>query len=197
LAASLAEGMEILRLAKEAGVPCFSSSMLRFSAATQEMRKNPKIGDVVGCVSYSPCTLEEHHPDLYYYGIHGVEILFTIMGPGCASVVRTHTPDTDVVTGVWRDGRVGTFCGQRKAKADFGALVFGSKGTQMTGPRSGYDPLLLEVAKFFETRKPPVSADETLEILAFMDAADESKRQGGVPVTLESIRQRAKTPSRP
>ncbi len=191
-AASLADAVEIFRLAKESNVPCFSSSMLRFSPATQAIRNDPKVGEVLGCVAYSPCSLEEHHPDLYFYGIHAVETLYTIMGPGCVSVSRVHTPDTDVVTGVWRDGRVGGIQGHRKAKSDFGALVFGSKGTAMTGPRSGYEPLLIEVVKFFETGKPPVPANETLEILAFMDAADESKRLDGTLVTLDSMFERAK-----
>ena len=42
----------------------------------------------------------------------------------------------------------------------------------------GYEPLLVEICKFFRTGKPPVTAEETLEIFAFMEAADESKRQG-------------------
>ncbi len=78
------------------------------------MKNDPAIGQVLGCVAYSPCSLDSHHPDLFWYGIHGVEELFTIMGPGCISVSRVHTEDTDVVTGIWRDGRVGTFRGSAR-----------------------------------------------------------------------------------
>ncbi len=191
-AASLADAIEIFRLAGEANVPCFSSSSLRFSPGIIAMRDDPKIGEVLGCVAYSPCSLESHHPDLFWYGIHGVEMLYTIMGPGCVSVSRTHTADTDVVTGVWQDGRVGTFRGLRGGKPGYGAVVFGSKGNGPSGSYGGYEPLLVEIGKFLLTRKPPVAAAETLEILAFMEAADESKRQNGAAVTLESVMAKAK-----
>jgi predicted dehydrogenase len=188
VAASLADAMEIYRLSRETGTPCFSSSSLRFSPGIFGMRKNEQVGQVLGCDFYSPCSLEEHHPDLFWYGIHGVESLFTIMGTGCVSVTRTHTKDTDVVTGVWKDGRVGVYRGIRAGKADYGAVVFGTNGIAPSGGYAGYQPLLVEIARFFKTGKPPVSAEETLEIVAFMEAADESKRQGGAPVTLDSIR---------
>jgi hypothetical protein len=157
------------------------------------MRDDPKVGEVRGCSAYGPCALEPHHPDLFWYGVHGVEALFTIMGPGCVSVTRVHTKDTDFVTGTWKDGRVGTFRGIRPpGKADYGALVFGSKGIAPSGKYGGYEPLILEICKFFETGKPPVSAEETLEIFAFMEAADESKRRDGAPVTLDSVLTKAR-----
>lgn len=192
LAASLADGIEIFRLAARAGVPCFSSSSLRFSQDIVGLARDEKIGDVVGCVAYSPCSLEQHHPDLFWYGIHGVETLFAIMGPGCQSVTRTHTDGADIVTGVWKDGRVGTFRGMRAGKTGYGALVFGTKGIALGERFGGYEPLVVEIARFFKTGKPPVSPEETLEILAFMEAADESKRRQGCSVTLESVMDRAR-----
>lgn len=185
VAGSLADAVEIFRLSKAAGVPCFSSSSLRYSPGIVEMRT--KVGEVLGCDAYSPCSLEEHHPDLYWYGIHGVETLYTIMGTGCTSVSRAQTKDTDFVSGVWKDGRIGTFRGIRNGKADYGALVFGTKAIAPSGGYGGYKPLVVEIARFFRTGKPPVSAEETIEIMAFMEAADESKRQGGKPVSLESV----------
>ncbi|HUY31474.1 MAG TPA: Gfo/Idh/MocA family oxidoreductase [Pirellulales bacterium] len=190
LAGTLADAIEIARLSRESGVPFFSSSSLRFSPGILGMRSNEKVGDVLGCDAYGPCSLEEHHPDLFWYGIHGVEALFTIMGPGCQSVTRAQTKDFDLVTGVWSDGRIGTFRGIRSGKGDYGALVFGTKGIEPSGGYAGYEPLVVEIARFFKTGKPPVSAEETIEIMAFMEAADESKRQGGRPVTLESVKKR-------
>ncbi len=193
VAGSLADAVEIYRLAGEYDTPVFSSSSLRFSPGIRGMRDNPKVGAVLGCSAYGPCSLEPHHPDLFWYGVHGVEALFTIMGPGCVSVTRVHTKDTDFVTGTWKDGRVGTFRGIRPpGKADYGALVFGSKGIAPSGGYGGYEPLVVEICKFFETGKPPVSAEETLEIFAFMEAADESKRRDGSPVTLDSVLAKAR-----
>jgi len=190
-AGTLADAVAIYRLAREHNVPCFSSSSLRFSPGILGIRHDERVGDVLGCDAYGPCSLEEHHPDLFWYGIHGVETLFTIMGTGCESVSRTQTDDGELVVGVWKGGRVGTFRGIRAGKSDYGALVFGSKGIVPSGSYAGYQPLVVEIAKFFQTGKPPVSAEETLEIYAFMEAADASKRQGGAPVTIATVMAKA------
>ena len=124
--------------------------------------------------------IEPHHPDLFWYGIHGVETLFTIMGPGCKTVQRL-APDK--VVGVWKDGRHGIFV----ATNGYGATVEGTKKAGDVGKYDGYEPLVMEIVKFFKTGKPPVAAEETLEILAFMEAADESKRQKGAAVEIESV----------
>jgi predicted dehydrogenase len=192
VAGSLADAVEIYRLAKESGTPCFSSSSLRFSKGIRSVRGDPKFGDILGCDAYGPCHLEPHHPDLFWYGIHGVETLFTIMGPGCVSVTRVETKNAEFVTGTWKDGRVGTFRGVRAGKEDYGAMVFGSKAVGPGGGFTGYEPLVVEICKFFDSGEPPVTAEETLEIYAFMEAADESKRQDGKPVALASVLARAR-----
>ena len=192
MAGSLADVIEIFRLAKEANVPCFSSSSLRYSSEYQAMRNNSPIGDIVGCAAYSPCSLEEHHPDFFWYGVHGMEILYTIMGAGCQTVTRVHTDGTDLAVGVWEGGRVATFRGIRAGKRGYGATVFGAKGIQFCNKYDGYKPLVHKICKFFKTGVPPISAEETIEMFAFMEAADESKRQGGVPVSIESVIKKAK-----
>jgi predicted dehydrogenase len=191
VAGSLADAVRIYRLAEQTGTPCFSSSSLRYSPPVRKLKVDPKVGEVVGCDAYGPCPVEVHHPDLFWYGIHGVETLFTVMGTGCVSVTRVRTDGTELATGTWEGGRVGTFRGIRRGKADYGALAFGTKGVALAEGSGGYEPLLAEVCKFFRTGQAPVSARETLEIFAFMEAADESKRRGGVPVTLDSVLMRA------
>jgi predicted dehydrogenase len=189
LAASLADGIAIAELGKRNGVAWFSASSLRFNPAA--MFDKEKTGDVIGAVAWSPCALDPTHPDFFWYGIHGVETLFTIMGPGCLSVSRTSTPGTDVATGVWSGNRVGTFRGLRRGNADYGATVFGAKAIVATGGYNGYKPLVVEIAKFFKTGKPPVTPEETIEILAFMEAADQSKKAHGRAVTIKSVMEKA------
>jgi predicted dehydrogenase len=187
MAGSLADVLEIFRLAKEAGVPCWSSSSLRFGPGTIGMRDNDEVGKVLGCDVFSPCSLEEHHPDLYWYGVHGVEMLFTIMGTGCQSVQRAQTKNYELVVGVWKDGRIGTFRGLRAGKSDYGSLVYGSKGIVRGGGYEGYGHLVDEIVKFFKTGKTPVSPEETIEIFTFMTAADESKAKNGGRVELATV----------
>ena len=185
MAASLADCIEIFRLAKEKNVPCFSSSSLRFGPGFQAARTGKsEFGQVKECTASSPMSKEPHHPDLYWYGIHGCEILFTIMGPGCKTVTRE--ADNKVV-GVWEDGRKGTFLG----KKGYGAEVVGTKKTGDAGGYGGYKPLVVEICKFFKTGRAPVSMEETLEIYTFMEAADESKRQGGKPVSMDEVFKKA------
>ena len=90
-ASSVADAKSIFALAKQHKVPCFSSSSLRFAPGTQAVLSDPKVGAIKGCDANSPCAIEPHHPDFFWYGIHGVETLFTIMGPGCETVTRVHT----------------------------------------------------------------------------------------------------------
>jgi predicted dehydrogenase len=194
-AGSLADTIAIYELAKKHSVPCFSSSSLRFAPGIQELLKNEKLGTIAGAVTWGSCSYQEGTPDMFFYGIHGIEPLYALMGTGCDTVTRIQTKDTDLVSGVWKDGRVGTYRGIRRNKADFGAIAFGTKGIVQAGKEGGYEELCLEIGRFFKTGKVPVQPEETIEIFAFMEAADESKRQGGAPVSLASVLAKAKVES--
>ena len=190
-AASLADAREIVRLARETKTPVFSSSYLRYTDDVQAIKADPRVSEVRGAITWGPAPTEPHHPDLFWYGIHAVEMLYTFMGPGCVRVTRTHTPDADVVVGEWKDGRIGVMRGTRNGTTAYGQAVFGPK-TVVTEPdeaavrekRTGYHGLLTQVVRFFRTGESPVPVDVTLEIMAFMEAADTSKAQGGAPVPL-------------
>ena len=191
-AGSLADAIVIYELAKKQNVPCFSSSSLRFAPGILDLLKDEKLGTIVGAVTWGSCSYQEGTPDMFFYGIHGIEPLYVLMGTGCETVMRIQTKDTDLVSGVWKGGRVGTYRGIRRNKADFGAIAFGSKGIVQSGREGGYEELCREIGRFFKTRKAPVSPEETIEIFAFMEAADESKRQGGAPVSLASVLAKAR-----
>ena len=189
VAASLADAVAIFEASKKYDIPVFSASSLRYIKGAQDLDKSK----VIGADAYSPSTYEPTHPDLFWYGIHGVETLFTVMGTGCQEVTRIHTPDTDVVVGTWEGGRIGTFRGTRSGKSGYGGVVYTETGNVPLGPYGGYDPLLLEIINYFETGKVPVSPEETLEIFAFMTAADESKAQGGRPVNMQEVLKKAQS----
>lgn len=190
-AGSLVDAYKIAEAARQYNVPMFSSSSLRYIDGAKEIADG-QVGKVIGAEAYSPAHIEEHHPDLFWYGVHGVEILFTIMGTGCKSVKRTFTKDTDLVVGVWEGERVGSFRGIRGGKGGYGGTIFGEDGIGVLGKYQGYSPLLERITKFFRTGIVPVSIDETLEIFAFMQAAEESKIQGGISIDMELVIQKAK-----
>lgn len=190
VAGSLRDAIEIYRLAREAGVPVFSSSAYRFYESLQDV-KRANVGDIRAVISHGPCHLEPHHPDLFWYGVHPTEALFTMLGPGCESVSRMTTADTDVVTGAWSGGRVGTLVGLRSGPLPHKVTVFGTKGVAEQKGSGDYAPLVREIMKFFQTGVAPVSSEETLAIFAFMEAADESKRRQGCPVTIREVMEKA------
>jgi hypothetical protein len=184
LAATLEDAREIARLAKAAGVPWFSSSSLRFGAIGAAM----KLPGLTGAATWGPGPFEAHHPlELAWYAIHPVELLYTIMGMGCESVTRIAGKDADVIVGRWKDGRIGTVTAVRPY-SDYGAVAFRGRESVESHPKAAaatdYRPLVVEMVKFFQTGQPPVSNEETLEIFAFLDAAQRSKEQGGRPVGL-------------
>ncbi len=186
-AGSLRDAVEIVRLAREAKVPCFSSSSLRYTLDSPAHQLDT-IGQVTSAYSFGPMELEPHHPDWYWYGVHAVEALYTVFGPGCVCVSRTHTDQTDVVTGVWSDGRVGIVQGNRlPTKPKYGVVVLGAKGMLTGGQQHSYKPLAEDMLKFFRTGVSPVPLETTLEIFAFMEAADESKRHDGAAVSLADV----------
>ncbi|MFO0869550.1 MAG: Gfo/Idh/MocA family oxidoreductase [Pirellulales bacterium] len=188
VAGSLADAVAIYDAAAQAQVPVFSSSSLRFGKATLAARHGA-LGKIQRCETTSPAHLEKTHPDLFWYGIHGVESLFTVMGTGCVSVQRGKTAEGQLeVVGQWSGGRVGTF---REGKA-YAGRAYGDQGEGPVGAYDGYGPLVVEIVKFFRTGKPPVSVEETLEIYAFMEAADESKRRSGASVTLAEVLDKAR-----
>lgn len=186
VAGSLSDALEIYRLAAEAGVPCFSSSSYRYYDSLRTVMKEDT-GPVKSCISIGPCHKEPHHPDLFWYGVHPVEALFTVMGAGCESVVRTATEDTDVVTGVWKDGRVGVLHGIRTSGTPHKVIIFGEKKVAEQQGGGDYANLVREIITFFQTGAAPVSPEETINMFAFMEAADESKRQGGAPVKIADV----------
>ena len=192
MCASLKDVIAIFDLAKKHDTPVWSSSNLRYhegvvKAATAE------VGDKTFVLSFGPASLEKNHIDLAWYGIHSVEALYTVMGTGCQSVQRTHTEGQDVVTGLWNDGKIGTVLGIRNGKRHFGIKVFGTKAIAEESVGGAYPQQMAAVMKFFQGGEAPVSPEETIELFAFMEAADVSKERGGAPVTIEEVIKKAKS----
>jgi len=202
MAASLEDVIAMFDLAKKYDTPVFSCSQHRYSPGFIGMRNHPEVGEVIGCNVFGGCPTVEHHPDLFWHAIHSFETLYTIMRPGAVSVTRARTDDAELVTGIWKDGRIGSYRGIRRGKPKYSATVFGEKGVAPAGiygyeapvngvvPKSrykGYENVSTEIAKFFKTGTLPIDPTETIELFAFMEAAHESHRRGGVPVRIDEV----------
>ncbi|MDY0170502.1 MAG: Gfo/Idh/MocA family oxidoreductase [Thermoguttaceae bacterium] len=184
--ASLADLIAIYDAAKQLDVPIFTSSSLRYIENAAEDAAGEH-GQVLGVDTYGPASMEPSHPDLYWYLIHAVEPLVAIMGPDIESVSRTHTEGQDVVVARWKDGRIGTVRGMRQRNPGFGGTVFTDKGTFQLGASRGYRPLVVDILRMFRTGEVAVPVEQSIAIYALMDAADESKRLGGAPVSVPDL----------
>jgi len=187
-AGSLADAREIVRLARQTGTPFFSCSCARFQPEIWKLRADAGVGKVAKVQGSSPVNLEPHHPDLFWYGIHGVEALYTVMGPGCVSVSRKIEGNLDVTTGRWKDGRIGVFRGVKQGDYKPIIKVWGERGEYETPGGFDYNGLVRVMAEFFHTGKPPIDPQETLEIVEFMTAAQLSRDRGGAEVALDAVR---------
>ncbi|WP_157970327.1 Gfo/Idh/MocA family protein [Albibacterium indicum] len=182
LAGSWDDALSIYRSSKRHNTPVFSSSSLRFIDSIRRLDNwisKWRVGKILGAHTYSPAHFDGSEPDLLWNAINGIEMLFAIMGPGCTSVQRINNENYDYLIGQWRDGRIGTFRGARRGSDGFGGVVFGQKSNIILGGFEGFEPIASEIINFFEEKKSPVSLEETLEIMAFIIAADESKKNGG------------------
>ena len=189
LAANYDDAKEIVRLAKEHNCPMFSSSSLRFDYNVLEAKADTSFGKVFGADAVTYASLELTNPGFFWYGVHGLEILYTFMGRGCSKVFCEKTESTHLITGVWEDGRVGTVRGVRGYFCDYSVVLFGEKQFKQVISSSKvpfYAQLIRHIVEFFNTGIPPVEAEETLEMMQFMEAAYISEREER-PVYLKEL----------
>ena len=193
VAASLVDAIRIAEAAKQLNAKWFCSSALRYVKNAQDAR-NGKFGKIRGADCWTPNQFEATQSEFYWYAIHGAEPLFTIMGTGCVEVRCTGTDTEDVAVGTWADGRLGVMraMSYKKKGAAHGGMIFPYGKPVDMGTYEGYKPLLVEILKFFKTGEVPVSAEETIEIYAFLEAAAQSKQKGGAPVKIADVMAAAK-----
>jgi hypothetical protein len=195
VAASLKDVVQIYAAAEKAGAPIFSASSVRWYPGVTAVTA-ADAGATNGAISYGPAHQLQHHPDLFFYGIHPTEALFTVMGGGCEKVVFTASAKTSVATGTWADGRLGTLVAVHGGAQDYKVVRFGETKIVEQTAGGDYTPMLREIVQFFRTGVAPVSAAQTIEIYAFMEAANESKRRQGKPITLREVLEKADCPTK-
>lgn len=189
-ACSMRDALLMADIAKKNGAPLFSSSSLRYALEVQKVNEATNSwGKVITAIAFSPAPIHPRNPGLFHYGIHGVEILFALMGKGCRRVRCVHRDEGEVVVGEWEDGRIGTMHGIRKGVHAYGFTVIceNQAWTTTVDTRYIYRELLKQVVRMFQTGEPPLDISETLQIVAFIEGARQSAEQGGLPVDLPTF----------
>lgn len=187
-ATTVADARAIFDTANEHGVKLFTSSSLRFSGALTRVVHAANRADVTGADFTGPVALEPTNPGLFWYGIHAVEMLYTTMGRGCRRVRCVTTEHHDLVTGVWADGRIGTIRGNRTGSFEFHGLVHFAKNSlhvNVQTEQKGFFTCLAEaILEFLRSGRVPVDPEESMELIRFIVAANESRDHGGREVAL-------------
>jgi hypothetical protein len=160
-----------------------SASALRYSAAlTETLAAGADDGRVTGADCFGPMIFEATQPGYFWYGIHTAEMLYAVMGPGCIDVTVSSTPQHDIVVGRWDDGRIGALRGNRSGNYRFGAVIHRENGSAFADiaahPRPFYSSLLERVIQFFQEKRTPLAIAESIEVIRFLEAANESKHTG-------------------
>ncbi|MBP1988429.1 Gfo/Idh/MocA family protein [Paenibacillus eucommiae] len=173
---------EMFAIAAEHKIPLMSCSSLRYAQGLVDELGSEQDDVIIGADCFGPMSIEPTQPGLFWYGIHSVEMLFTIMGKGCANVSVTTTDEHDVVVGTWKDGRIGVVRGNREGNYAFSAAIQRKKTNSFVDtsahPKPAYAGMLERILLMFQTGKPDVDSSETLEIIRFLEAANESRDSG-------------------
>ncbi len=184
---SVADAQELADLAKANDIPLFSSSSLRYALEIQQLEaERDQTGEILGAMAYSPASLHPQNPGLFHYGIHAVETLYALMGPGCEDVWCAYEDDAEVVVGRWQDGRLGSIRGTRAGTHGYGFTVWCENEVRACSIDASYiyRELLKKVVGMFESGIAPLDIEETVEIMAFVEAAAKSAQLNGRPTPL-------------
>ena len=187
-AVTTADAAAIYKRAAETGTPVLSCSSLRFAEGITEIAQSQD--EILACEAYGPMPILPDYPGYFWYGIHSAEILFLLMGGGCQTVQSLASEKMDVIKGVWQDGRSGVVLGSRFEGYEFGCLIHTRSGARLGIARNTppyHACLAKEIARFFQSGQPPVSARETYQIIAFLEAANQSRAAKGTPVLIPPL----------
>ena len=184
---SLADAIAMRDLAEANHTKVFSTSPLRYVPQIEAaIADEEEIGQIMGADTFGPSALREDNPGLYNYGMHGVEMLYALLGPGCVELSCLVEEKSEVVHGRWNDGRLGSVRGIHSGRSCYGMAVWGEKGPRVERVDESmmYPETAKRVTKFFETGESPLDFNITVEIMGFIEAAIKSGEQGGAVVPL-------------
>ncbi len=189
-ACSTADALALIALAEQHQTPLFTASSLRYAPEVASAAGGTsETGRLLGASVYGPALIHSsgQNPGLFHYGIHPVEMLFTLLGAGCSQVSCQRREEAEVVAAIWNDGKVATLCGLRNDRRDYGFTLFGTKGNEVRAlpDRYFYTELLVEIVRFFQGKQAPIDPRESLEIVAFIEAANCSAEQAGAVIAIK------------
>jgi hypothetical protein len=184
-ATSSRDARAMIEKGEATGTPLMSASPQRYAPGISGIVEPGE--PILMCEAFGPAPIQEDFPGLFWSGTHIAEILYSFMGPGCQQVQCISHKEVDIVIGEWTDKRIGILRGTRFEQRPFGCLLHTKAGVkQGTAKRipSSESLLMQQIIAFFRSGNAPVSLQETYELTAFVEAANESRSGSGKKVEL-------------
>ncbi len=187
LACCYKDAKAIFDLAAAKGIPIMTTSSMRYAAGVGDQKD---AGEVVSAEGFGPMSILPDYRDYFWYGIHSAEIVYRYLGKGCREVQTFSSESVDLIVGRWEGGRFGLVSGNRAGSNDFGVRLVTGKGhrASLLDPAVPYmKPLAEAILEFFRSGVSPIDPAESLEVIAFLEAASRSRSGDGKPVALLDI----------
>lgn len=189
LACSYADAAKIVSIARDKKIPVMTASAVRFAGGMSEL--NLQNREILSCDVFGPMQLLDDYPGYFWYGIHSVDVLYSYMGEGCNELQVKSFDEFDVVIAKWQDGRICTIRGMRFKGGCFGCGIFSSEGAEFSTAKPSppyYAFLLKKVIPFINTGNSSVKISESLEVIAFLEAMNKSRKHNGEIIKLNKIK---------
>ncbi len=188
LACNYDDARAIVDYAREKQLPIMTASAIRYANGIEGAL--PEGAKVYAADAFGPMEFFPDYRDYFWYGIHSAELLFSFMGSGCESVQTFSTPVVDAVVGLWQDGRIGKLSGNRVKALNFGCTLTTDKGhiaALVATDVPFYAKLMRKVVPFFQSSVPAIPIEESLQIIAFLEAVSRSRAAGGKPIRIADL----------
>lgn len=126
------------------------------------------------------------------YGIHVLEPVYCLTGPGYLTVRAFEQSPDQFVYLRHHSGRQVTVAVLPRARAVFGSFhAYGEEGertVRFSDTFSAFQSQMRAFVDFAASGRPPYPFEHTVEMMAILTAAEESRRQGGIEIELSTYR---------
>lgn len=179
-----ADAVALFDVAGAHNAPLLSCSALRFAVEIEAAKDElAAVGTLSSIVSVGP-------GDWFYYGVHAVELLGVVAGTGASWVHRHALPDKDVTIIGYEDGPAAVVETLRDAAYVFHLTAFGADGftsVHVQDMMGFYTNTMQAFATMAGTGVSPLPREQTLEVIAILEAGNRSAERGG-RVALSEVR---------
>lgn len=168
-------------LAAKHNAPLMSGSALRYAGETEDLRANPdRLGRIELTIATGP-------NELFFYGIHALELAHSILGGGIATVQNIGDENQDVVKVTYKDKRILMLIVSRAIGSGFEISLYAKQGRRhiaVADATAFYANQLRQVVHMARDRKAPLPIENTIEVLRVLQAGKQSWKEGGIPIDI-------------